>query len=98
MGARPRDHSYPMKHRRFYVRQYGVIWSMTRAAFRDMLEVGAKGQAFELDDYGRRIKRLPYSRSGLGYDARMVYDWDQGWFAKALELPLDEVRYLGSPE
>ena len=41
----------PMK----YVRQFGSIWELPEHKFKELLEAGAKGKSYNLDDFGRMI-------------------------------------------
>jgi hypothetical protein len=41
----------PMK----YVRQFGSIWELSENKFKELLEAGAKGKSYNLDDVGRMI-------------------------------------------
>jgi hypothetical protein len=38
-----------------YVRQFGSIWELADHKFKELLETGAKGKSYNLNDYGRMI-------------------------------------------
>ena len=38
-----------------YVRQFGSIWELPEPKFKELLEAGAKGKSYNLNDYGRMI-------------------------------------------
>lgn len=44
---------------RVYVQQYDRVWSLNPLAWSQFLENGAAGKPYDLDNYGRRIKRAP---------------------------------------
>jgi hypothetical protein len=35
-----------------YVRQYGSIWQLSEQKFKELLEAGARGKSYNLNDYG----------------------------------------------
>jgi hypothetical protein len=38
-----------------YVRQFGSIWELSEHKFKELLEAGAKGKSYNLNDFGRMI-------------------------------------------
>ena len=38
-----------------YVKQYGSIWQLSEQKFKELLEAGAKGKSYNLNDYGLMI-------------------------------------------
>lgn len=51
-----------MAKKRYYVKHYGMYWSLTERGYERFLEAGAKGKGFDLDApefEGRRIRSLP---------------------------------------
>jgi hypothetical protein len=69
------------RKRRWRVSQYGMSWSLDRAAVRNMLEAGAAGREYDLDHLGNRLKTAPCPTS---WDIRPL-DWDEDAYAQALK-------------
>ena len=63
----------PMK----YVRQFGSIWELPEHKFKELLEAGAKGKSYNLDDFGRMIIHSD--------DIIEPLDWDHSDFKSKLE-------------
>jgi len=68
---------------RIYVQQYDHYWAFTPRGLRALLERGARGGEWNLDDYGKMLTRKPrYSNESI---AIRVLDWTREDFADALE-------------
>jgi hypothetical protein len=63
----------PMK----YVSQFGSIWELPEHMFKELLETGAKGKSYNLNDYGRMI----IDRD----DIIEPLDWDHSDFKSKLQ-------------
>ena len=60
-----------------YVRQFGSIWELPEHKFKELLETGAKGKSYNLNDYGRMI----IDRD----DIIEPLDWDHSDFKSKLQ-------------
>jgi hypothetical protein len=63
----------PMK----YVRQFGSVWELPEHKLKELLEAGAKGKSYNLDDFGRMIIHSD--------DIIEPLDWDHSDFKSKLE-------------
>ena len=63
----------PMK----YVRQFGSIWELSEHNFKELLEAGAKGKSYNLNDFGRMIIHSD--------DIIEPIDWDHSDFKSKLQ-------------
>jgi hypothetical protein len=60
-----------------YIRQFGSIWELPEHKFKELLETGAKGKSYNLNDYGRMV----IDRD----DIVEPLDWDHSDFKSKLE-------------
>jgi hypothetical protein len=60
-----------------YVRQFGSIWEVPEHKFKELLEAGAKGKSYNLNDFGRMI----IDRD----DIIEPLDWDHSDFKSKLQ-------------
>jgi hypothetical protein len=60
-----------------YVRQFGSIWELPEHKFKELLETGAKGKSYNLNDYGRMVID--------GDDIIEPLDWDHSDFKSKLQ-------------
>jgi hypothetical protein len=60
-----------------YVRQFGSIWELPEHKFKELLETGAKGKSYNLNDYERMI----IDRD----DIVEPLDWDHSDFKSKLQ-------------
>jgi len=60
-----------------YVRQFGSIWELSEHKFKELLEAGAKGKSYNLDDFGRMIIHSD--------DIVEPLDWGHSGFKSKLE-------------
>jgi hypothetical protein len=65
-----------------YVRQFGSIWELPEHKFKELLEAGAKGKSYNLNDYGRMI----IDRD----DIIEPLDWDHSDFKSKLQEYLEK--------
>ncbi|USN14650.1 hypothetical protein DOMOVOI_01760 [Brevundimonas phage vB_BpoS-Domovoi] len=42
-----------------YVCQFGAFWRLSDAQWKHVLELGARGEGFDFDEVGRRLKQKP---------------------------------------
>ena len=60
-----------------YVRQFGSIWELPEHKFKELLEAGAKGKSYNLNDFGQMI----IDRD----DIIEPLDWDHSDFKSKLQ-------------
>ena len=60
-----------------YVRQFGSSWELSEHKFKELLEAGAKGKSYNLNDFGRIIIHSD--------DIIEPLDWDHLEFKSKLE-------------
>lgn len=85
---------------RYYVAQYGYVWSLTLGELRRFLRLGAEGHPYNLDECGHRLAGLHTFARGQEPPKRWIgrylirpLDWETEEFAYALrdlEEALDE--------
>lgn len=84
----------PRRRRRvFYATQFGAYWALTEDQLQEVLKLGIRGEAYNLDAPGvaRRIKHKPKVYSTVFN----FLDWERGAFAITLrELDAGEKSFL----
>lgn len=71
-------------YNRVYAYQYEAWWALKPQDFKRLLLAGARGEGFDLDEYGTRMKRAPT----WGRDNPMVFkmlDWGPEDFQRTLD-------------
>jgi hypothetical protein len=74
------------KIKRIYVKQYDGLWSLTPRDAVRLLVKGARGEEWNLDDYGKRLKSFPSGALCRGEDGS-VSAWKLG--VELIDMPTD---------
>ena len=80
-----------------YVEQYGLLWRLTPGRWAYAVECALKGVAFDWDELGHQMERIPYfcyraedGRLGIATNRHRLFkplDWDdQDWRDAQAEL------------
>jgi len=68
------------KVRRYWVTQYGKIWSLSPESLHKLLKLGAEGKGYDLDKLGKALRSVP-TRS---YPYVRPLDWTTETFKENL--------------
>jgi hypothetical protein len=67
--------------RRYYINLEGAYFSLNKDSLLTLFRLGAYGQSFKVEDFGKRVSRKP--RKG---EVFKILDWDTNDFKDALDL------------